>query len=253
MQKEKHSSSWLGISVRWLVVHEHTYITESFVGLCTHSSVWKCLVQIEESVLLQVVCTGPLTCVAHFEVHKKKKKFVSFFCYVLRLGGGGLGRGFAWGFREGWCDVSSGLSQPSRKRCWAVWRSGIWCSGTVRSWKRLWEGWVGSFTILLALLEHRARKISRMEGRGAPMIFAAVFTVRWRVLQSAALGSRTRQWCSWSARSLWFPCRRWWGWMEGDLLFSAGGESVGAVVPSWRLTWCWWSRWGPLWCAPPGI
>ncbi len=48
-----------------------------------------------------------------------------------------------------------------------------------RSWKRLWEGWVGSSTILFALLEHRVRKISRMEGRGAPMIFAAVFTVRW--------------------------------------------------------------------------
>ncbi len=26
-----------------------------------------------------------------------------------------------------------------------------------RSWKRLWEGWVGSFTMLLVLLEHRAR------------------------------------------------------------------------------------------------
>ncbi len=50
-----------------------------------------------------------------------------------------------------------------------------------RSWKRLWEGWVGSFMILLALLEHRVRKISRMEGRGAPMIFAVVFTVRWKV------------------------------------------------------------------------
>ncbi len=56
-----------------------------------------------------------------------------------------------------------------------------------RSWKRLWEGWVGSFTMLEALLEHRARKICRMEGRGAPMIFAAVFTVRCRVLRSAAL------------------------------------------------------------------
>ncbi len=52
-----------------------------------------------------------------------------------------------------------------------------------RSW---WEGWVGSSTILFALLEHRIRKISRMEGRGAPMIFAAVFTVRCRVLRSAA-------------------------------------------------------------------
>ncbi len=33
-----------------------------------------------------------------------------------------------------------------------------------RSSKRLWEGWLGSFTILFALLEHRVRKISRMEG-----------------------------------------------------------------------------------------
>ncbi len=46
---------------------------------------------------------------------------------------------------------------------------------------------MGSFTILFALLEHRARKISRMEGRGALMIFAAVFIVHWRVLRSAAL------------------------------------------------------------------
>ncbi len=56
-----------------------------------------------------------------------------------------------------------------------------------RSWKRLWEGWVGSFTILVALMEHPARKNSRIERRGAPMIFAAVFTVRWRVLRSATL------------------------------------------------------------------
>lgn len=40
-----------------------------------------------------------------------------------------------------------------------------------------------SFTMLLALLEHRVRKMSRMEGRGAPMILAAVFTV----LRSAAV------------------------------------------------------------------
>ncbi len=35
---------------------------------------------------------------------------------------------------------------------------------------------MGSSTILFALLEHRVRKMSRMEGRGAPMIFAPVFT-----------------------------------------------------------------------------
>ncbi len=34
---------------------------------------------------------------------------------------------------------------------------------------------------------HRARKMSRKEGRKAPMIFADVFTVRWRVLRSVAL------------------------------------------------------------------
>ncbi len=62
-----------------------------------------------------------------------------------------------------------------------------------RSSKRLREGWVGTFTMLFALLENRVRKMSRMEGRGAPMIFAAVFTVRWRVLQSAALQFHTRQ------------------------------------------------------------
>ncbi len=46
---------------------------------------------------------------------------------------------------------------------------------------------MGSSTILFALLEHRVRKISRIEGRGGTMIFAAVFTVRWRgVLRSAA-------------------------------------------------------------------
>ncbi len=31
---------------------------------------------------------------------------------------------------------------------------------------------MGSFKILVALLEHRDRKMSRMEGKGAPMIFA---------------------------------------------------------------------------------
>ncbi len=36
-------------------------------------------------------------------------------------------------------------------------------------------GMVGSFTILVALLEHRVRKISRMEGRG--MIFSALGAV----------------------------------------------------------------------------
>ncbi len=59
-----------------------------------------------------------------------------------------------------------------------------YCLPDGRSWKRLWEGWVGSFTILFALLEHRARKMSTMEGRGALMFFA-------------------------ERCSLMFPCRKW--------------------------------------------
>lgn len=70
-----------------------------------------------------------------------------------------------------------------------------------KSWKRLWKGWVESFTILLALLEHRAKNVSRMEGR-APMIFAAVFTVCCRVSMVLLYN------------------------VERDLLFLAGGESV---------------------------
>ncbi len=27
------------------------------------------------------------------------------------------GRGFVWGFREGWCELSSRLSQPGEKSC----------------------------------------------------------------------------------------------------------------------------------------
>ncbi len=60
------------------------------------------------------------------------------------------------------------------------------------------ERWVVSFTLLLALLQHNARKMSSMEGRGAPMMFTAVFTV----------GSSGQQHCSshtrvWSAHSQW--------------------------------------------------
>ncbi len=55
------------------------------------------------------------------------KKVHSFFFGVVRLGGvwrgGGEmvhvsgGRGFAWGFRGGRGDLSSGLSQPGGKSC----------------------------------------------------------------------------------------------------------------------------------------
>ncbi len=51
---------------------KHTYIAESFVGLCTHSSVWK----VSSAHRGECVTTGGLyrpthLCVAHFELHKK--------------------------------------------------------------------------------------------------------------------------------------------------------------------------------------
>ncbi len=115
-----------------------------------------------------------------------------------------------------------------------------------RSWKRLWEGWVGSFTILLALLEHRVRKISSMEGRGAPMIFyscvhcllegLAVCCTTVSVPDNYAAGQHALNG---------YPVESGEdGWRETC-------SFLGAVVPSWRVTWCWWSRGDSLWCAPP--
>ncbi len=74
----------------------------------------------------ECVTTGGLyrpthLCVAHLNCTKKVH---SFFFGVVRLGGvwrGGVvhvsGMGFAWGFRGGRGDLSSGLSQPGGKSC----------------------------------------------------------------------------------------------------------------------------------------
>ncbi len=78
---------------------------------------WKCLVRLEESVLLQTVWTGPhtLNCT---------KKFDSFFsCDVVMLGEGGpcfRRWGICMVFQIGAGDLSSGLSQPGGKSFWAV-------------------------------------------------------------------------------------------------------------------------------------
>ncbi len=89
MCREKHckSSSWLVNSVRWFVVYEHvnTYTIESFVGLCTHSNVWK----VSSANTGECVTTGGLyrpthLCVAHFELHKKT--FQRFF-WCGKVGG----------------------------------------------------------------------------------------------------------------------------------------------------------------------
>ncbi len=47
------------------------------------------------------------------EFHRDKSLTV-FFLRCGKVGGGG---GVVWGFREGRCDVSSGLSQPGEKSC----------------------------------------------------------------------------------------------------------------------------------------
>ncbi len=250
------------ICIAWAC--KHTYIAESFVGLCTHSSVWK----VSSAHRGECVTTGGLyrpthLCVAHFELHKKSSVFLLWCGKVGGVfGEGGRGGGGGSMFQEvrvcmgfqrgaGWFEFRA-LTAWGKKLLSSLAERALMLRYHLpdgRSWKRLW---VGSFTMLLVLLEHHARKMSRMDGRGA----------RWS-LQPCSLSaggscgqqhcsSRTRQWCSWSAHSQWCPCRMWWGWVVGDLLFSAGGESVGAVVPSWRVTWCW-SRWDPLWCAPPGI
>ncbi len=82
-----------------------------------------------------------------------------------------------------------------------------------------------------------------MDGRGAPMIFAAVFTVRWRVLRvsstavpvpdSDAAGQHTLNGAP-------VECGED-GWWE-TCSFQPAEKVLGAVAPSWRVTWSWWSR-----------
>ncbi len=121
-------------------------------------------------------------CVAHSELHNIL--FNRFFnsVHVVHVvcvcgGGGGGGRILVSGAR-----VVDEVSEGGR----VIWVQGSYSLGEKllsslveralmlryrlpdgKSWKRLWEGWVGSFTILVALLEHRARKMSRMERRGS--------------------------------------------------------------------------------------
>ncbi len=122
MCKEKHckSSSWLVNSARWFVMHEHVniHILLSLLWNYEHTVMCeKCLVQTEESVLLQLVCTGPLSCVWH-TLNCIKTFFFSRWCG--KVGGGGVmvhvlwGRGFVWGFREGrgiWVQGSHSLGK----------------------------------------------------------------------------------------------------------------------------------------------
>ncbi len=118
------------------------------MGLWTHNGVWKCLVHVEESVLLQVACGRPAhLCVATLESHRNKV-YTVFSCDVVRWGVGG----FVWGFRRGaglWCEFRAltalGEKLLSSLAEWALILRYRLPEG--RSWKRLWEGWVGSFLL----------------------------------------------------------------------------------------------------------
>ncbi len=83
-------------------MHEHVniHILLSLLLDCVHTAVWeKCLVRIEERVLLQVVYTGPLTCVQH-TLNCTKKVAYSCFFGVVRLGGVWRGGGGCPCFRR---------------------------------------------------------------------------------------------------------------------------------------------------------
>ncbi len=95
----------------------------------------------------------------------------------------------------------------------------------------------------VGLLEHRARKMSRMDGRGGtddlcsrvhcPLEGLTVSSTAVPVPDSDAAGQHTLNGAP-------VECGED-GWWE-TCSFQPAGESVGAIVPSWRVTWCWWSR-----------
>ncbi len=124
-------------------------------------------------------------CVAHSELHNVLEVFNSFHMghVVWGMGGGVLVSGARVvdevSEEDGviWVQGSHSLGEKAVEQSGGAGSDAPVRLPDGRSWKRLWEGFVGSFTMLVALLEHRARKMSRMDGRGAPMIFAAVFTV----------------------------------------------------------------------------
>ncbi len=101
---------------------KHTYTIEYFVGLCTHSNVWK----VSSVNTGEWVTTGGLyrpthLCVAHFVVHKRVCTEKSFFCYVVRLGGVW---GDAWGLWRSMFQEVGGLYGVSERG------GGIWVQGS---------------------------------------------------------------------------------------------------------------------------
>ncbi len=175
VQKERHSSSWLGNSVRWFVVHEpvniHTlqsYITISLLWDYGHTMVCESV----QCMQRRVCCYRWLVQARSPELHRNKSLTV-FFLRCGKVGGGCLG------FQRGavWCEFRA-LTAWGKKLLSSLAERALILRYRLpegRSWKRLWEGWVGSSTILFALLEHRVRKISKMEGR--------LHSIKWCVFQ----------------------------------------------------------------------
>ncbi len=129
--------------------------------------------------LLQVFVQAHSPVCSTLGLHKKSLHFVLWCgkvggCLERGGGGGGMvhvsgGRGLHGVSEGGGGDLSQGSHSLGKKLLSSLAERALMLRYRLpdgRSWKRLWEGWVGSFTMLLVLLEHRARKMSRMDGRG---------------------------------------------------------------------------------------
>ncbi len=83
VEKHRKSSSWLGNSVRWFVVHEHvnTHVLLSLLWDYVHSDVWKVSsVNTGECVTTGVLYRPTHLCVAHFQLHRKSLRQFFLWC-----------------------------------------------------------------------------------------------------------------------------------------------------------------------------
>ncbi len=145
MCREKHckSSSWLVNSARWFVMHEHVniHILLSLLWNYEHTVMCeKCLVQTEESVLLQLVCTGPLSCVWHTSNCIKTFFFPGD---VVRLGAGVWWSMFyevggLYGVSERGGGFEFRALTAWEKSCWAAWRAAGWAHSLVGHLCSVW-------------------------------------------------------------------------------------------------------------------
>ncbi len=184
MCREKHrkSSSWLGNSVRWFVVHEHVNIhilLSLFVGLCTHSNVRK----VSSANRGEGVTTSGLYRPTHLCEHTSNcTKKCQFFLWCGKVGVC-LGEGVM-------VHVSGGRGL---------------CVVSERG------GW---FFLVQGSNSQREKAVEQSGGAGSILHDTGSFTGALCSLSAGGscgllhYSSRTRQWCSWSEHSQWFPCRK---------------------------------------------